>query len=300
MRTDRRLPALLLWLCFACNMPGTNPPPEVHGHRGCRALLPENTVPAFLKAMELGCDWLELDVVINADGAVVVSHEPWMDPSKCLGPDGRPIDPSRERELNIYRMSTAEMRAYDCGSLDDPDHPEREKKAAVKPLLSEVVDACDERAAEEAMPPAHFNIEIKSDPALYGTYQPAPVPFARIVMHAIDALGLADRCIIQSFDPAVLEEVHRIEPSARIALLVDNADPLEANLARLGFKPSIYSPAFERVDAALVQALRARDIEMAVWTVNAADDLRRMIDLGVDAIITDHPDRLIRMLEEEP
>lgn len=300
MPSPPRLPALLLWLCFACNMPGSRIPPEVHGHRGCRALLPENTVPAFLKAMELGCDWLELDVVINADGAVVVSHEPWMDHSKCLDRDGRSIDPARERDLNILRMTTAEMRLYDCGSLEDPDHPERETMAARKPLLSEVVEACDALAAEEAMPPAHFNIEIKSDPTLYGTHQPEAVPLARTVMRAVDSLGLTDRCIIQSFDPAVLEEVHRIEPSTRIALLVDNDDPLAANLARLSFEPAIYGAAFQRVDDALVAALRERDIELAVWTVNTVEDLRRMIQLGVDAIITDHPDRLIQLLEEEP
>ena len=300
MATDPRSFAALLCLCFACNMPSANQVPEVHGHRGCRGLMPENTVPAFLKAVELGCDFLEMDVVINGEGAVVVSHEPWMDHTKCLDRDGHPVTADQERSLNIYRMTTADLLLYDCGSVEDPEHPEREIAATKKPLLSDVVSACDDLAGENGMSTPHFNIEIKSDPALYGVFQPKAEEFARIVMAAIDELGISERSIVQSFDPAVLEEVHRIDPNTRIALLVDNADGLEANLARLSFTPAIYSPAFALADRSLVEALHEKDMELAVWTVNSVADMQRMIELDVDAIITDYPDRLILLLEDEP
>ena len=97
-----------------------NSHPEVHGHRGCRGLLPENTMPAFLKATELGTDFLELDLVISGDGQVVVSHEPWMSHKICLRQNGDSISVAEERSLNLYKMSVREIQGFDCGSIAQP------------------------------------------------------------------------------------------------------------------------------------------------------------------------------------
>ncbi len=299
MAGERCLWALLLCSCFACDMTRFNAPPEVHGHRGCRGLKPENTIPAFLEATKLGCDWLEMDVVVNAEGEVVVSHEPWMDHRNCLDRQGDPIDAANERLLNIYRMSNQDLQLFDCGSTADPDFPDQESIATTKPLLKDVVVAVEEYAVMHGHVVPSFNIEIKSDPALYGEFQPAPDEFARIVLATMDETGIGGHCMVQSFDPQVLEHVHRLDPNMPIALLVDNEQGLEVNLGRLSFTPAIYSPQFARVDGSLVEALQARGIALAVWTVNDEADMRRMAGLGVDAIITDRPDRLIRLLSEE-
>jgi glycerophosphoryl diester phosphodiesterase len=289
------VPALLFAGCD--HQPLTRP--ETHGHRGCRGLLPENTVPAFLKAAELGCDWLELDVVITADSQVLVSHEPWMDHRICRTPEGDSITERQAHDLNIHRMTLAEVQRYDCGSSPHPEFPEQENSRQHKPTLREVVELVDERAMEDGTLGIGYNIEIKSDPHLYGTYQPPPARFAELVMAQIEALGISGRSIIQSFDPAVLEEVHRIDEEMPVALLVDNADGLEANLARLGFVPTHYSPAFGLVDEELVKELDARDIALLVWTVNRKEDIQRMIKLGVAGIISDYPDKVIALLDEE-
>jgi glycerophosphoryl diester phosphodiesterase len=300
MAVDRFLATALICLCFACGMPSSFNRPEVHGHRGCRGLMPENTLPAFLEATRLGCDWLEMDVVINAEGEVVVSHEPWMDHRNCLDRNGQPIEPQNERLLNIYKMTTADLQRFDCGSMIDPDFPDREPMAFVsKPLLKDLVPAVEEYAMEEGHIVPGFNIEIKSDPALYDEFQPAPAEFARLVMATIDDLKLGDHCMIQSFDPVVLEHVHRIDPTIPIALLVDNANGIDMNLRRLSFQPTVYSPAMELVNKPMVEALRERDIALAVWTVDDEADMKRMIALEVDAIITDYPDRLIKLLDQD-
>lgn len=284
-------------MLLACEMtPGTNPP-EVHGHRGCRGLLPENTVPAFLKAAELGVDWVELDVVVSADSQVVVSHEPWMDHRICLDGQGGTIGAPEERGLNLFLMTVAEIQRFDCGSLDHPDFPLQERRRVHKPTLREVVEALDEAALMGGSGAPGFNIEIKSDPALYGTHQPRPAEFARLVLTAIDSLGLGERAMIQSFDPAVLTAMHGIAAELPMALLVENADGLDANLQRLPFKPAIYSPHFSMADAGLVRDLQGRGIALNVWTVNDPADIKRMIALGVDGIISDYPDRVIKMLE---
>lgn len=273
-------------------------PPDVHGHRGCRALMPENTVAGFMKAAELGCTWMELDVVITGDGQVLVSHEPWMEHRICRTPQGDSITQEQERSFNIFHMTTAEAQAFDCGSTQHPDFPEQENAPAHKPTLLEVVEAMDDFATENGFGSIGFNIEIKSEPELYGTYQPAPKAFVATVMAAITDLNIADRCILQSFDPAILEAIHEADPGMRTSFLVENDDGIAANLKRLSFAPAIYSPAFEQLDVTAVNTLHEQDIEVAAWTVNEEADIRRIIALGVDVIITDHPDRALRILDE--
>ncbi|MFN3874860.1 MAG: glycerophosphodiester phosphodiesterase family protein [Flavobacteriales bacterium] len=289
---------LLLPLALTACMPTSprNGAPEVHGHRGCRGLLPENTLPAFLKAAELGVDWLELDVVISADSQVIVSHEPWMSHVICTDARGDAIDEQHERGYNLYRMTTAEIRAFDCGSTEHPRFPEQRQRRAHKPTLREVVEAVEEAALTSGNAPG-FNIEIKSDPALYRTHQPPPADFARLVLAAIDSVGIAERCIIQSFDPAALIAAHRLAPDIPIALLVDNDDGLKANLQRLDFTPAIYSPHFRLASPSLRNEVSDRGMQLLVWTVNEPSDIDRMIGLGVDGIISDYPDRVLQALE---
>lgn len=287
--------ALLMGACTTENVER----PEIHGHRGCRGLKPENTLPAFLKAAELGCDWLELDVVITGDSQVLVSHEPWMEHRICLTSDGDTIPASTEREVNIYRMTLQQVQDFDCGSARHPDFPRQENEETYKPTLREVVEAVDELAMQEGLGQIGYNIEIKSDPALYGTHQPEPARFAQLVLAQIDTLGLSERCIIQSFDPALLKQVHEQNGELPLALLVDNVNGLEANLASLPFLPQYYSPAVELVNKELVRTLRETNIGILVWTVNDKDDMKRMIKFGVDGIITDYPDKLIALLEED-
>jgi glycerophosphoryl diester phosphodiesterase len=289
--------ALSTALLPACMPPQRNDRPEVHGHRGCRGLLPENSIDGFKKAVELGCDQLELDVVLSADGQVVVSHEPWMHATICQLPDGRSIAPEQAMELNLFRMTLAEIQRYDCGSLPHPDFPDQDLRRSVKPSLMQVVEAADEHALLSGNVSPGYNIEIKSDPALYDTHQPRPAAFVAAVIATIDSLGISERCQLQSFDPAILEAVHLQRPDLRVALLVENADDLATNLGRLSFAPQAYSPAFELATPQLLAALRAKDIELVVWTVNEPQDIERMIDLGVDGIISDHPERVIAALE---
>lgn len=295
----RCLTVLAVLLSFtACRMSTLPDRPEVHGHRGCRALVPENTIAGFLHAAELGVEHLEMDVVVSADGEVVVSHEPWMDHRICLTEEGERITASQERSHNIYRMDLGQVQSYDCGSLAHPDFPAQNTAPAYKPTLDEVVNAVEQGAAMNGWGNQSYNIEIKSDPALYRSMQPMPAELARIVLEKIDALGIADRCILQSFDPAVLIAVREIDDDIPLALLVENDLGAKANLARLPFVPEYYSADLRLVDSTVVDFLRKQDVLPLVWTVNDTADMQRMIRLGVDGIITDRPDVLMRILDE--
>lgn len=260
--------------------------------------MPENTVPAFLKAVELGCTWLEMDVVMTGDGEVLVSHEPWMDHGICRTPQGDSITAEQERSFNIFRMTTPEAQAFDCGSTPQADFPEQNNAPTHKPTLREVVEAVDDLAAESSVGSISYNIEIKSEPGLYGTFQPEPMAFVQAVLALIEELNIGDRCILQSFDPAILEAVRQLDPSIRLALLVENGDGVEANLKRLSFTPELYCPALELIDQAAVDQLQGMDMEVVVWTVNGEAEILQAMRLGVDGIISDHPDRVLRILDE--
>ncbi|MCW5899430.1 MAG: glycerophosphodiester phosphodiesterase [Flavobacteriales bacterium] len=295
-RRSPSLAAAALVILNACQ-PMENLHPDVHGHRGSRGLMPENTIPAFLKAIDLGCDFLELDVVLSGDDEVIVSHEPWMSGRICVTPDEERITPDRERSINLHRMTVTEIQEYDCGGLAHPLFPDQKRVFAYKPTLRQVVETCDEHALLSGMVSPSYNVEIKSDPEWYGTYQPPPADYAQRVIREIDDLGIANRCIVQSFDPAILEAIHAERSDIPLAFLVENTDGLKKNLKRLTFKPHIYSPHYGLVDKKLLEALREEDIELVVWTVNEKKDIRRMLDLGVDGIISDYPDRVVMEME---
>ena len=117
---------ILLLSPLTCIIAQTSSSLDIQGHRGCRGLLPENTIPAFLKAIELGATTLELDVVISKDKQVVVSHDPYLSHMICLNAKGEAISEEEEKEYNLYKMSYAEIAQCDCGSQPHPGFPEQE------------------------------------------------------------------------------------------------------------------------------------------------------------------------------
>src|SRR5258706_6841771 len=111
---------------------------DIQGHRGARGLKPENTIPAFLTALDTGVTTLEMDVVITRDKQVVVSHEPWMSAGICTNAFGKPVKEKEEKKYNLYRMTYEEIKQFDCGSRGDVKFPGEGKMKAVKPLPSDV------------------------------------------------------------------------------------------------------------------------------------------------------------------
>jgi len=278
---------------------------DLQGHRGARGLAPENTIPAFRRALDLGVTTLEMDVVISGDGQVVVSHEPWMSHEICSLPSGAPVPAEEAKGHNLYEMPYAEIEEYDCGRRQHPDFPRQETQPAVKPLLRDVIGMAESYVAEHDRPPVFYNIEIKSRPDWDGTFHPEPEPFARRVLGVVREGGVAARTTIQSFDERALRATRRLrddgnpEATVRLALLVmqGTADTLPDQLDELGFTPTIYSPAFSSVNDALLQATHDRGLQVVPWTVNERDDMRRLIRLGVDGLITDDPDVAQEVLE---
>jgi len=265
---------------------------DIQGHRGCRGLYPENSIPAFLNAIDLGVDTLEFDAVISKDLEVIISHEPYMSSSICLMPNGDDISKGNDLAQNIYTLNYEEIKSYDCGSKYYDKYPSQKKIPIHKPSLSDVVIA-----AEQANPKILYNIEIKRKVEWDNIYHPEYKQFADLVVNKINELGIQDRTTVQCFDIPTLQYIHKKYPDNALVFLIDNVIAPKANIDKLGFLPEVYSPNFKLVDELLVKFCKKFEMKLIPWTVNEENDIRKMIALGVHGIISDYPDRVLKIVK---
>lgn len=292
---------LLICLSAACQnnsktMEVPNESFDIQGHRGCRGLLPENTIPAFLKAIDIGVNTLELDVVVSKDKQLVVSHEPYLSPTICTGLEGEDFDD--EKKYNLYQMAYEEISRCDCGSKGNPRFPEQEKMKVSKPLLAEVIDTVEKYLKDKNLPPVKYNIETKSQPETDNIAHPAPAEFANLLYELVKQKGILERTTIQSFDIRTLQEIKKVDGKISLALLVAEKPYFEQNIKELGFKPAIYSPYYILVTDTLVDYCRKEQIKLIPWTINDYETMLKLKKQGVDGIITDYPDRAMKLLEK--
>lgn len=264
---------------------------DTQGHRGCRGLMPENTLPAMLQAMQLGVHTLEMDVVISRDGKPVLSHEPFFNHEITTTPAGKRVTIEEEKSLNLYRMDYAEISRYDVGMAPHPRFPNQVKLQVCKPLLADIIDSVRADCERNRRPIPFFNIETKSDPAGDGIFHPLPEVFVDRLMEVINQKQFVTQVIIQSFDPRTLQYLHQKFPEIKTALLIEDYDKrtLAVQLQQLGFIPTIYSPAHQLVTPLLVKQCKDMGMGLIPWTVNDIATMQQLKDLGVTGIISDYP-----------
>lgn len=261
----------------------------VYGHRGSAGTLPGDTLPSFQAAVDAGADALELDLDVTKDGVLVVSHEQYVTPARCLGPDGKRL----RKPVPIRSLTLSELKKYDCGSLTDPGLPgQRPARGASIPTLDEVFRLAT--AAEKTGKP-DLDIETKIVP-----YAPqlsaSPAEFARLIAAEVDKYGLKDRVIVQSFDFRTLRAIGSLEPGIRTAQLtsgnlLDMVPVLKAEGA------AIWSPDARWVTPAEVKRVQAAGIKVVPWTLDTPAEWDLAVEAGVDGIITDYPGRLADYLK---
>jgi len=265
---------------------------DVQGHRGCRGLYPENTLPSFQHAIEIGVNTLELDVVITKDRKVVVSHDPFFSHIICVDEKNNYILQKEEKiKHKIFDMQYEQVKKYKCGTLKHPCFPNQIQTLTYKPLLSEVIEL-----AESLSKSICYNIETKCTLFTDNVFHPKPKEFANLLIEIINHYQINSKVIIQSFDIRTLQHLKN-EEGIRTSLLVDNTFTPEKNISHLGFKPDIYSPNYLLVTKELKDFCDNHNINILPWTVNKEEDMIKLINLGVDGIITDYPDRLLNIIQ---
>ncbi|MEJ7560152.1 MAG: glycerophosphodiester phosphodiesterase family protein [Pedobacter sp.] len=297
---------------------------DVQGHRGGMALMPENTIAAMINGVKIGVKTLELDVVISSDGKVVVSHDAYMSSDFMRKPNGSDITKEEERGMSLYKMTYDSISKFDAGSKPHPRFPNQAKMKTYRPLLSNLIDSVEAYVKANKLKPVYYNIETKISPAGDGVYNPTPDVFVKTMMDVINKKAIKSRVIIQSFDVRTLQILHKTEPKLKLAMLAfgkanvldklktqglsaedekklkqsplfNGTGGFEEDIKKLGFVPSIYSPYYTSVDAEMVAKVHAKKMLILPWTVDEEKDMTALGQLGVDGIITNSPDKLVKL-----
>jgi len=287
---------------------------DVQAHRGGRGLLPENTLAAFERALELGVTTLEMDVAITSDGVAVISHDPAL--HAALTRDAQGLWLKSTGPL-IKTLTLAQVQSYDVGRLN-PDHaygktyPQQQPRDGQRiPTLAAVFQRVKELGANDVQ----FDIETKVFPKRPNETV-APEEFVRIMLAAIREAGVVDRVMIQSFDWRTLQMFQAAEPRIRtMYLTVQNRNfnnatdpawtagrlhrdyPFVAHMIKAA-GGAIWAMNFDSIDEQAVRSAQALGLQVMPWTVNEPADMRRLLDWKVDGIITDYPDRLRDVMRE--
>jgi glycerophosphoryl diester phosphodiesterase len=287
-------------------------PFDIEAHRGGRALFPENTLPSFANALSMGVNTLELDIGVTEDGAIVVSHERKLNPDLARAPDGAYVAPPG---VPFVDLSFAEVRKYDVGQIRPgsayaAQFPDQQAVPGTPiPTLTEVFNLV-RRSGDRRV---RLNIETKIDPR-HPAESPAPERFVRLLLDLLGAQEFSDRVMVQSFDWRTLQLVQKLNPSIPTVYLTQQQGKGatisldKASVWTAGFNPgeyehslprtikaaggAIWSPYFGDIDGDLVAESHRLGLAVVVWTVNTTADMTRMIDIGVDGIISDRPDLL--------
>ena len=296
------------WLAVAG---AATPAFDLQGHRGARGLAPENTLAAFERALRIGVDTLEFDVAITADDVPVVMHDLTLNPAVVRGPDGAWLS-SRPA---VRSLKLAELQRFDVGRLD-PASRYGQQFASQSPsdgeriqTLEAVLERIKELTRDAKGPPVRFTIETKLDPG-QPELTPEPAAIVDALLRVIRKAGLTERVTLQSFDWRTLRHLRTIEPAIPTACLTTQGSSSDnvrdgawtAGLALSDYPSvaalakaagcSIWSPNFNNLQPADVGAAHAMGMKVLPWTVNQPADMQRLLEWGVDGLISDYPDRV--------
>src|ERR1700730_18285560 len=285
---------------------------DIEAHRGGRALLPENTLQSFANALSMGVDTLELDIGVTRDGAIVVSHERGLNPDLTRAADGVYVAPPG---IPFVQLRLEDVKKYDVGQIRPgsayaAQFPEQRAVPGTPiPTLKEVFDLVRRSGNSHV----RLNIETKIDPK-HPEESPDPQRFVTLLLDLLEKEKFGDRVMVQSFDWRTLllvQKLARAIPTVYLSLQKGAEPTVFLNKASdwtAGFDPvkhegslpraikaaggAIWSPYFGDVDSALISESHRLGLQVVVWTVNKPEDIARMIDIGVDGIISDRPDLL--------
>ena len=265
---------------------------DVQAHRGGAGLMPENTITAMANAIDLGVNTLEMDLHVSSDSLVVVSHDPYFHRRYSTRPDGSLIEKGDPHEY-LFRMPYDSIAKYDVGLRPNTVWPNQEKVAEIKPLAKDLIEFVENTAREKDLSPFRYNIEIKCrEGDGEGTDWPEYHAFVDLCIPVIEGLG--DRLVVQCFDVRALEYMHEKYPDLFLSYLTDDDEPdIFKILSNLSFKPDWWSPHHSVITPENVGYCHSLGIRVVPWTIDDPAEITRMIDCGVDAIISNYPDRVL-------
>ena len=248
---------------------------KIFGHRGCRGIYPENTIEGFKKAIEFGVDGIELDVVVNKNQELVISHESYIDTSYCL------TNKINNESLNIYKMNISEIQDIDCGSKFVKEFPNqlkvKEKKPTYKEFKKELIDYQGD-----------ILFEIKCDNDLVNEYFPDYEKYAKIIFEETRFSRHFDNIYFMSFDYRILNELFKIMPNSKYIYLSSNKE-FEKQMKLLNFEPFGVGIDFKIISQKIIDLVHNKKQVIYGWTINDEENSKSLTSMGLDGVITDYP-----------
>ncbi len=254
---------------------------EIYGHRGFRGKYPENSLIGFQKAIELGIQGIELDVVVNKDKQLVISHEPYFQREYCLDSSGGNIQ--SESKYNIYQLKQEQILKFDCGSKYYSKFTEQLKLKTTKPLFQEFIKTIN---LEKVV----LLLEIKSNQKEYGFSQPEPKEYCELILNELKNYPFKSNVRIMSFDNQILEELHKIDTSFPLIYLTYLPKSTSYFLKKLSFTPFGLGMFYPTIKSRKANSLHRANIKLFAWTVNSISAMKKLRQDNIDGIITDFPD----------
>jgi glycerophosphoryl diester phosphodiesterase len=255
----------------------------IHGHRGARAIKPENTLTAFRYALDNHIDVLEMDMNVTKDNVIVISHEPHINPEICLDERGKKIT----QAIAIHDLTLEEVKKYDCGTLKNPQFSTQTPSPKEKiPTLEEVFEMV-ENSKDPFAQKIEFNIETKIFPS-QPELSPSPKDFVKLFYALLKKHKMQKRVILQSFDDRTLLEMKKLDPHVRTAQLTSDNHIDYVTVAKTS-RADIISPDWHWILPDDVKRLHKIRVQVAPWTADTKESWQKLIDMKVDAIITDDP-----------
>ncbi|XDD50506.1 glycerophosphodiester phosphodiesterase [Leptospira sp. WS92.C1] len=316
---DLTLRCLSIFLFFSVatscsSVPIVNKPLEgsldLQGHRGARGLKPENTWPAFEEAIRYGMNTLELDTVLTKDKKVIIHHDSETNPILCQKKDGSEII-----STSLYELTLSELKQLDCGTKKNPKYPEQTPVPGTELITIEefFILVANAEKKNSGKPKLKFNIETKFPNDDKANISSEIVEeHIRLLVQVVERAKAVDRTTIQSFYlqalPVVKQKNPKIKTSALFSLTYfqgammklgfGNSTREEALRKTIEIKADIISPYFLYATNEFVQEAHSKKISVIPWTVNDVKEMKRLIETGVDGIISDYPDRLIQSIQK--
>ena len=251
---------------------------KIFGHRGCRGLYPENTIVGFQKAIQMGVDGIEFDVVVNKNLQLVISHEPYIDTSYCIS------NLDQNHSLKIFEMNLDEIKKIDCGSKYIDRFPNQIKIKEQKPTFEELEKKLENYEGD-------LLFEIKCHPDYVNKNFPDYPTYAKIIVDETKDSPLLKNIIFMSFDWRILNEIYKINSTAKYIFLSQKID-FKKELDFLTFKPFAIGLNHKIISKSIIDSAHYKNQLVYAWTVNSIEIFKKLIEINADGIITDYPDKI--------
>jgi glycerophosphoryl diester phosphodiesterase len=253
---------------------------KVFGHRGCRGIYPENTIEGFRKAISFGVDGIELDVVVNKNQELVISHESYIDTNYCL------TNKLDDESLNIYKMNIEQIQRIDCGSKFVKEFPNQLKIKERKPTFKEFKKELNEYNGD-------ILFEIKCEYNLVNEYFPEYENYAKIIFEETRYSKHLDKIYFMSFDYRILNELFKIMPNSKYIYLSSNID-FKKEMKLLNFEPFGVGLDYNIISQKIIDLVHNKKQIIYGWTINDEKNSKILTSMGLDGVITDYPNIIMK------